>query len=396
MRTEDPVYYDGKIGMYLVTRYDDIRTVLQDPITYSNKMGFQALYVQGHFGEFKQILERDGGGFFLDVIKSDPPEHTRVRRLMEKAFTTHRVATLEPGITAVIVELIEELAAKAEQGRIVEAMHEFCIPLTVRVICEQLGIEHANAEKIMRWSAAVMAQISAMQDREHMLENARQICELQNFIMAEMKARQARPREDMISDIVHAELEDGSKLTLEEGLSLIKALIIAGNDTTATAIGNLLLSLATETEAANALRGSVDDDRLLTRFVEELLRNKPPVQGLARMTTKEVELGGKRLPAGAPMLVVYASGNDDETVFECPRHFDLNRRNLGQHVAFGLGAHRCIGSALARMEIRVAARELIKRLDEVKLAVPREEICYLPTIATHTIKALPITVKRRA
>jgi cytochrome P450 len=396
MRTEDPVYFDKKIGMYLVSRYDDIVEVLRDPITYSDKMGYEAMYASGHFEEFKQILERDGGGFFRDAIKDDPPAHTRVRRLMEKAFTAHRVAQLEPGITKVIVDLVEELADKAEGGKVVDAVGSFAIPLTIRVICEQLGISHFNAEKISRWSQAITAQISKMQDREHMLENAREICDLQNFIIAEMKAREAEPREDMISDIVHAELEDGGRLEFGEAVSLIRALIIAGNDTTATAIGNLMFILATQPEVLKTLQESVDDDRLMGRFVEELLRFAPPVQGLAKMTTKEVELGGKKLPAGAHLLVMYASGNDDETVFECPHKFDLNRGNLGKQVAFGVGVHRCIGAALARMEIKVAAREVVRRLGDMKLAIPVDQIEHLPTVATHTIKELPLTLKRRA
>ncbi|MFP5304214.1 MAG: cytochrome P450, partial [Gammaproteobacteria bacterium] len=395
LRTEDPVHYDEKIKMWLVSRYEDIVTVLRDPITFSDKRGYEAMYASGHFEEFKQILDRDGGGFFPDVIKDDPPAHTRVRRLMEKAFTAHRVATLEPGITRIIVGFIEKLAARAAGGKVVDGVNEFAIPLTISVICEQLGISQFNAEKIQRWSGAVTAQISKMQNREQMIENAKLICELQNFIIAEMKAREAEPREDMISDLVHARTEDGGKLTFAEAVSLVRALIIAGNDTTATAIGNLLFVLATQPEVARTLRESVDDDRLLNRFVEELLRVEPPVRGLAKMTTREVELGGTKLPEGAHLLVLYASGNDDETQFECPRKFDPNRSNLGRHVAFGVGVHRCIGASLARMEIKVAARELIKRLDDIQLAVPVDQIGYLPTVATHSIERLPITIKRR-
>lgn len=396
MRKEEPVHYDEKLGMWLVSRYDDIVELLRDPITFSDKHGYEAMYASGHFEEFKQILERDGGGFFSDAIKDDPPEHTRVRRLLEKAFTAHRVASVEPGITAIIVDLVERLADKAANGEVVDGVKEFAIPLTIRVICEQMGIGQFNAEKISNWSAAVTAQISKMQDREHMLENAREICDLQNFIIAEMKAREAEPREDMISDIVHAKLEDGGTLEFGEAVSLIRALIIAGNDTTATAIGKLLFVLATQPEVAKTLQESVDDDRLMNRFVEELLRIEPPVRGLAKMTTREVELGGTKLPKDAHILVLYASGNDDEAVFECPRHFDLNRSNLGKHVAFGVGVHRCIGAALARMEIKVAAREVVRRLGDIKLAVPVDEIRYLPTVATHTIKELPLTLTRHA
>ena len=396
MRTQDPVYYDEKIGMYLVTRYDDIVEVLRDPITYSDKMGYEAIYASGNFEEFKQILERDGGGFFPDAIKDDPPAHTRVRKLMEKAFTAHRVATLEPGITKVIVDLIEHMLKKCEADGVVDAVHEFAIPVTINVICEQLGIAHFNARKIERWSQAVTAQISQMQSREQMLENAKQICELQNFIIAEMKAREAEPREDMISDIVHARLEDGTTLTFEEAVSIVRAIIVGGHETTATALSNLLFLMATRPEVEQGLREAAEDERKLNRFVEELLRLAPPTRALARTVTRDVELGGKRLPKGAHLLVVFESGNDDETEFACPRSFDPERANLGRHVAFGGGVHRCIGAALARGELRASARELARRVGPIRLAIPPEEVEYLQTVATHTIKALPLVLERRA
>jgi cytochrome P450 len=144
------------------------------------------------------------------------------------------------------------------------------------------------------------------------------------------------------------------------------------------------------------LQQSVDDDRLMNRFVEELLRIEPPVRGLAKMTTREVQLGGRVLPKDAHLLVMYASGNDDETQFACPRNFDMTRTNLGKHVAFGVGVHRCVGAALARMEIKVAAREIVRRLKDIKLAIPADAITYLPTVATHSIERLPLTLNRRA
>ncbi len=396
MRDNDPVYFDEKLGMYLVSRYEDVVEVLKDPITYSDKMGYDHMYGGPYREEFMQILERDGGGFFYDAIKDDPPAHTRVRRLLDKAFTAHRVATLEPGIRKVVIDLIDEMLDAGEGGEVVDGVTKFSVPVTIRIICEQLGIEHFNAEKIHRWSAAVTAQISGMQNRDSMLENARQICELQNFIIAEMKARENEPREDMISDLVHARLEDGSTLTFKEAVSLIRANIIAGNDTTATALSNLQFLLATRPDILKKLQESVDDERQMNRFVEELLRFAPPVQGLAKMTIKEVELGGKKLPAGAHLLVMYASGNDDETVFECPRDFDMQRPNIAKQVAFGTGVHRCIGAALARMEIKVAARELIRRIGKIELAVPANEVQYLPTVAVHGIKELPLRLERRA
>lgn len=396
MRERDPVYFDAKLGMYLVSRYEDILKVLKDPITFSFRKGYEDTYAHGHFEEFKQILERDGQGFFPDAIMEDPPAHTRVRRLTEKAFTAHRVATLEPRITSIAVDLIEKMAERGEKHEAVDGVSDFAAPFTIKVICEQLGIRQFRAEQIQRWSLACVAQISRMQNRETMIENAKQLCELQNFIIAEMKARESEPREDMISDIVHAKLEDGSTLTFKEAVSIIRALIVGGNETTATALSNLLFLLATRPEIAERLKSSADDDRLLTRFVEELLRLAPPSRALSRTTTCDVELGGKFLPKGTQMLVVFESGNDDETEFGCPREFDPERKNLSKHVSFGSGVHRCIGSSLARMEIKVAARELAKRIGAIKLTIAPEDVEYLQTVATHSIKTLPVIVSRRA
>lgn len=394
MRTQDPIYYDERLGRYLVTRYEDIWTVLRDPVTYAFGKGYHDTLGGEFFPEFKSILERDGGGFFLDVIMTDPPEHTRVRRLTEKAFTAHRVATLEPRITEIAVDLIEKILGRCERGEIVDGMSEFAHPYTVRIICEQLGISQFESAKIQRWAMAWVAQISCMQNRDTMLENAKQVCDLQNFLIAEMKDRQAHPKEDMISDIVHAKLEDGTMLTFDEAVSIVRALMVGGHETTATGIGNLLYLLATRPEIDRSLRESVDDDRKLSRFVEEILRVAPPTRALSRTTTRDVELGGKFLPKGTQMLVVFESGNDDETEFACPQQFDTERSNLGRHVAFGGGVHRCIGAALARMEIKVAARELARRVAQVKLTIPEEKVEYLPTVATHTIKHLPLILVR--
>jgi len=393
LRREDPVHYDSNLDMWLVSRYEDLQTVVKDPATFSLERGYQEQYAKGFSDEFREIVIRDGGGFFGDPIMTDPPYHTRIRKLMESAFTAHRVKELEPRITAIVAELIESFADKGE----VDVVNEFSVPVTVRVICEQLGLEEFARDKIQGWSLAVTAQIGRMQSHEQMIENARQICELQNYLIKCIHERESEPREDMISDLVHARSDDSENPTLsfEEVVPLVRALLIAGNETTATAMSNLLFILATEPDIARQLADAVDDERLLTRFVEELLRLEPPVRGLARMTTRETELGGTKLPAGAHLLLLFASANDDETVFPEPREFDMTRGNLGRHVAFSSGIHRCVGLSLARMELRVAAREIVKRLDNIKLAIPVEEIRYLPTIATHSIERLPLTFTRR-
>ena len=395
LRKQEPVYFDPRLDTYLVTRYEDVQTVLRDPITFSLEHGYQDRYANGFVDELAEIMNRDGGGFIRDIIASDPPAHTRLRRLLEKAFTGHRVKGLEPRIRQIVVNLIEPLADRGYG----DGMKDIGAPLTARIICEQLGFnfDEIGTEKIARWTTALLAQIGRMQTREQMIENARQMCELQNYIIPHIRSRESTPREDMMSDIVHARLEDEGNPTLsfEERVSCIRALLIAGNDTTAAALANLMLVLATQPALAVQLYESADDERVLTRFVEEVLRLEPPAHGLYRTTTKEVQLGGKVLPAHVQICVLFASANDDDTHFPCPRTLDVNRPNISKHLTFGAGIHFCIGAALARMELKVAAQEIIKRLDNIRLAVPVEELAYLPTLATQTLERLPLAFSRR-
>jgi cytochrome P450 len=345
--------------------------------------------------EFRNYLKEHGGGYFPDAIMSDPPYHTRIRKLMERAFTAHRVKELEPRLHAIVRDLVAEFADKGH----CDAVRDISQPLTIRVIVEQMGLDHGMEDKIVEWSMAVTAQIGAMQSRETMLANAAKIAELQKYLIGKMKDREAEPREDMISDIVHAKVtnEDGTveRLTFEEAVSLIRAMVIAGNDTTATAIGNLFYVLATKPGMMETLLEVAEDERKMNRFVEEHLRNEPPVRALSRMAVKDAVVNGTAIPAGSHMLLVYDSGNDDETVFPEPREFDMTRPNLGRHVGFGGGPHRCIGIALARMEVKLAAQEVARQLKDIKLAIPESEIKYLPTVATHTIESLPITYNKR-
>ncbi|MEJ5975135.1 cytochrome P450 [Novosphingobium sp. PS1R-30] len=394
LREERPVYYDPGLDLYLVTRYDDAAAVLRDDVNFSLEHGYQDRYGNGFLDEFAAILERDGGGFIRDMA-IDPPKHTRYRKLTEKAFTAHRVKDLEGRIRQIVVGLVEAMAERGEG----DGMKDFGGPVTAQIICEQLGFDPAEvtAEKIALWTKAVLDQIGRMQTREDMLENAAVMCELQNYIIKHIKDRQANRREDMISDLVHARLDDDAEpvLSWTEQIATVRGFLIAGNDTTAAAIVNLLLVLATEPGLADRLYTQVDDERVMTRFVEEVLRLQPPVHGLFRTAMKDVTLSGVTIPAKAQVCIMYAAANHDGAKFADADALDIDRPNVGANLTFGLGIHRCVGIALARMEIKVAAQEIIRRLKDIRLAIDPAEITYLPTLATHTIERLPLTFARR-
>lgn len=394
MRNRDPIHYDEQLNMYLISRYEDLETVLRDPITFSVNKGFAEQYAKGFLKEYREILERDGGGFFDNAIMTDPPRHTRMRRLLDHAFTAHRVKTLQGEIEQIASDLVTRLIEKGGG----EILSEFAMPMTSRIICKQLGAD-LPSETIQRWAQSLVQQISRMQNREDMLRAAKDVCDLQNFLIEQIRDRQASPpRDDMISDLVHAKTDDPDKPTLDmdELVSLGTALLVAGNETTATALTTMFYILATRPELREEVRASLDDERVVTRFVEELLRYDPPVRGITRMTMEEVEVGGVKLPKGAHLLLLYASANDDDAEFPNPRDFDLTRPNLGKHLSFGAGVHRCVGAALARMELKVALREVLTRVDRIELAMRPEEIAYVPTVATHTIANLRLSLTPRS
>lgn len=391
MRERDPVHFDKTLNAWLVSRYADVRQVLLDADTFSMERGWRTNYAHGFVEEFMEILKRDGGGFFPDVIMTDPPYHTRIRKLMEKAFTAHRVKSLEAGITERVVRIIDRLP---ETGQI-DGMKDLAYPLTIDILAEQLGIPDADQPKIERWTLALSAQVGRMQSREEMQQNAADICELQNYIFAMIEARRKTPTNDLVSDLVHARNEDDAAvLNFEELVACIRALIGGGSETTANGIGGMLLMLATRPEAARRLHEGLEDSRIVNRFVEEALRLSPPPRALSRVTTREVELGGKIIPADSQVLIMFASANRDESQFPSAETFDLDRPNLAGHVTFGAGIHRCVGLSLARMEMAVVAREVSRRLD-ISLAIALEDIAYLPSVSNHSLERLPLTYSKR-
>lgn len=388
LREERRIRFDAGAGGYLVAHHDQLSEVLSDPVTYSMELAWERLWSD----DFKDIMARDGGGWFPDAIMTDPPNHTRIRRLLEKAFTPHRIKQLEPLITARTVAMIEKYA---DDGRF-DGVNDFALPLTIGLMAEQLGMTDLDPAKIDRWATAVIAQIGRMLTPEQMIENAKIVCECQQFVIEMVKERQQTPTEDLISDLVHARNEDGGDvLDFGELVASARAFLIGGNDSIASAISNMLYLLATRTDLAEQLHASLDDDRFVTRWVEELLRFMPPTRGNTRVTTRDVELDGQAIPKGSTIITLFGSANEDEAQFPNAENFDINRPNLARHMSFGAGAHRCVGLALARMELKVVAREVSRRLTDIRLDIDPANIPYKSDIATLTMKRLPLTFRRR-
>ena len=235
LRGGDPVHYDESIGMYLVSRYEDLQTVVKDPFTFSVGHAWMRTFAPDHFEEFKKILIRDGGGYFPDAIMTDPPQHTRVRRLMQAAFTPRRIKQLEPAIRRIAADLVDKLAARGEG----DGVKDFSNPMTIAIMCEQLGLGNVDAAKISTWARA-FSNVRTNLSREQLAVEAAHFCDLQNYIIELVRERQNERREDMISDLIYAREEgDGNpSLSFEEIVSLTRALLIGGLDSIGTALSN--------------------------------------------------------------------------------------------------------------------------------------------------------------
>ncbi|WP_281783699.1 cytochrome P450 [Sinimarinibacterium flocculans] len=392
MREEAPVHLDPKIGAYLVTRYDDIASALRQPLVFSSRQGFIEQLRKEYTPELDELMTREGYGP-IQVAVWDPPEHTRMRALMDKAFTAHRVAAMEDYITQITNDLIDEFI---DDGT-VDIVKRLAIPIPVYVIADQLGVSREDIDDFKRWSDAAVEPLGGLITKERDFECAREMIQLQHYLKKQIDDRRANPRDDMISDLVHARIDDPEKsaLELDDLFTVIRALLVAGNETTTNAISSGVMLLCRHPEIVEKIRTSANQNKALMFLCEEILRLESPVPGLPRFTTQDVELGGTLIPKGSPVLLCYASANRDESRFECPEKFDPERKNAAQHQAFGGGIHRCIGASLARMEIKCALREVVRRMDDIRLAVPENELRYGPSIVTRGLLSLPIRFSKR-
>ena len=387
LRDGDPVHYEDDLGMYLVSRHEDLMAVLRDPVIFSQELGYYRQMAHGHLDEMKDILIREGGGFFPDVANIDPPRHTRVRRLLSQAFSRRRMKSLEPQFERLVDELIDGFVDLCEA----DGLHDLALPMAIAFSIEQLQVDDLEMSTIKRWGSAYLSQFSLTNTREDMIRAAHELCEMQNYLIALVRRRMHTPEDDMLSDIIRADTPEEEPLSFEELVATARALLINTHDSMSTAFTNILFKVATDSSISQQFYEAADDDSQMGRFIEELMRLEPPVRALSRVTTEPVTLGDTQLPKGAHLLILFASANDDEEVFECPRQFNSGRTNIRKSLTFGAGVHLCLGIALARMQLLVAARQTARRLADLSLAIPIENIRYLPNAALLAMESLPLT-----
>jgi len=378
LREQRPVHWNELFEAWVFTRFEDVDAVLMHPDFSAernrarNRFSEMVRQQQEQFGPFAQAPT---------MLTSDPPEHTRLRRLVSKAFTPRAVEDLRPRIREIVRGLLDGLEGRTE----FDLVEEIAYPLPVIVIAELLGVPPEDRADFKRWSDDVVATLGGPFVSPAVIERARtSIAELVAYMSGFIAERRARPRNDLISGLIAAE-DNGQVLSEMEIFTTTILLLIAGNETTTNLIGNAMYSLLTHPDQLELLRS---DPSLMPSAVEELLRFNGPVQATGRVAKKDIEIGGVTVKEGQVALVLLGSANHDPAKFPDPERLDL-RRNPTDHLAFGDGIHFCLGAPLARAEAQITFEELLARYPNLELA---GEPTWGGTFIIRGAKKLPLRV----
>lgn len=339
LRREHPVMWLEPLRAWAISRYQDVDFAIRNPQLFSS-----AKWITQSLGDLKPVPEVPW------MIELDPPNHSRLRKLVSKAFTPRTVSLLEPRVRAIAEELLAPLRANGK----FDFVRDFSSTLPVIVIAEMLGVEPNHRADFRRWSDNIVRGTSrptAEADRAEIRQtNAEMIAYFQQAIVH----RRREPCDDLLTALVQAE-EDRQVLTAAEVLAMAILVLVAGNETTMNLLGNTVLALLAHPDDLRTIRR---DRSVVPQLIEEVLRYDSPVQMVFRRTTGEVELSGTAIPADSTVFVLLGSANRDDAKFPEPDLFDL-RRDASEHLAFGFGTHYCLGAGLARLEARVALEELL-------------------------------------
>lgn len=387
LREEAPVMRCPHTNIVFVSDYETICRIAKDHETFSNKFS-GAMRTDGETDP--RIAEEAAKGYppVDTMLTQDPPLHRRYRGMVNQAFTARRVATMEPRIAQLCNELIDAFAANGE----CELVEDFAKRVPMTVIAEQLGVPMSDYELFRSWSDGFVAQLSRMATPDEEVEAAKRIVEYQHYFAAKLEERRANPQDDIISDIVQAELDDEVPLDTPEMLSVIQQLLVAGNETTTNSIAEGILLLAQHPDQHAKLKANPD---LIPNFTEEVLRLSTPTANMWRVATKDTDINGEPVKQGDMVQIRFSSANRDEQVFPTPDALDVERDNASRNIAFGHGVHMCVGASLARKELNVAFRVLLERLDNFELTCSEEELVYPPNVLLRGVAKLPIRFTTR-
>ena len=378
LRSQDPVHWDEELGFWVLTRYADIASVYHDP-RFSRAQGLRRGFER--LPESEQVIaEPVFHSFSKTMFYSDPPYHTRLRGLVNSAFTPTAVEQMRPYIQQTVDDLLNRVQAYGKM----DVIQDFAYPLPILVIAHMLGLPAEDRIQFKQWSDDLFAILGSVPHATELMERAaRSLHELTNYITELSEARRTHLRSDLLTALVEA-VEGGERLTHEELVANVIILLSAGHETTSNLIGNGLLALLRNPEQMQTLR---ERPMLIASAVEEMMRYDNPVQISYRSAADDVEIGGKCIRKGQLVNSILAAGNRDPERFSEPDRFDITR-DEGRHVGLGLGIHFCLGAPLLRLEAQIAFATLLSRYPRMALASENLEWQEHPIF--RGVKSLPV------
>ncbi|MDG2459689.1 MAG: cytochrome P450 [Luminiphilus sp.] len=387
LQDEAPVWQMPGTNVFVVTRYTDIRDIIRDPARFSSS--FSALLNAGASNQAVGAIYEQGYEMVETLLTQDPPRHRVYRNLVNKVFSNKRIEGMRDYIQSMTNELIDQWIDDKE----VDLMNRLCVPLPVYVIADQLGVPRSELTLIKKWSDASASRLGRLADENQQIQDARDIVEFQHYFADLIDRMRNHPEDNIISDLANNTIDEGRLLTKSEALGMIQQILVAGNETSTAGIaGGVVLLIQNPAEQAK-LRANPD---LIPGAVEEILRLETPTTGMWRRATEDTEVGGVAIPEGAFLMVRFAAGNRDESVFSCGDEMRVDRDNANNHLAFGQGTHFCLGAQLARTEMQIALTSLLARADNWGLVEGKNTLQHNPNVLLRGLKDLYISFDKIA
>jgi cytochrome P450 len=382
LQDEAPVWQMPGTNVFVVTRYTDIRDIIRDPARFSSSFG--ALLNAGSSNKEVEAIYGQGYEMVETLLTQDPPRHRVYRNLVNKVFSNKRIEGMRDYIQSITDELIDEWIDDGE----VDLMNRLCVPLPIYVIADQLGVPRAELPLIKKWSDASASRLGRLADEEQQIQNAKDIVEFQHYFADLIDRMRENPEDNIISDLANNTIDEGRLLTKPEALGMIQQILVAGNETSTAGIAGGVVLLIENPDEQTKLRNNPD---LIPSAVEEILRLETPTTGMWRTATEDTEVGGVPIPKGAFLMVRFAAGNRDESVFSCGHEMKVDRDNASNHLAFGQGTHFCLGAQLARSEMQIALGSLLARTDNWGLVEGKNTLTHNPNVLLRGLKDLYIS-----
>jgi cytochrome P450 len=370
LREEDPIHWGmpflaSASGAWYVSRYSDVSRILKDG-TYVKNLA--SVYPPEALPQVPEQIR-----FYVEmsrhaILLNDPPDHTRLRKLVSQAFTPRIIEGLHPTISSVATSVLDEAQPAEGRARQLDLIGDYAFPVTLRVIAEMIGVSAENRDLLWRWSRVLIRTLDLAPSLEVFIEAEQIAREVFAFFQALIDERRAHPSDDLLSHLIAAH-DQQDKLTEEELIVMCTLLLIAGFDTTVNLIGNGMLALLEHNDQLEAL---LAEPALMTSAVEEFLRYEPSTQKALRYSTTETCAHGRRIGRGDAVIVLLGSANRDSAEFPDPDRLNIARRD-NRHLGFGAGIHVCLGAPLARLEGRIAIQALLDRYPHMRLVPGKPE-----------------------